>query len=127
MRADFAGFVVLAAASLLLASCGQTGTAGTAGPTSTSEPVSRPTPTPTAAPSPAPKFPDFDFGIEQGAFWDYRWSYTERSCAQGRGCSTKEDEGLFRVTLGPPEGGSGSSRLRDSADGKAPGDAIRSQ
>jgi len=50
--------------------------------------------------TPKPKFPDFDFTVGQGTFWEYRWSYTDQSCAQGSGCSTKKDEGRFQVTLG---------------------------
>lgn len=51
-------------------------------------------------PTPEPRFEGFDFEIGSGDFWDYRWSSTSRSCAQGSGCSSEEDSGLFRVELG---------------------------
>ena len=51
-------------------------------------------------PTPEPRFEGFDFEIESGDFWDYRWSSTNRSCAQRSGCSSEEDSGLFRIELG---------------------------
>ena len=96
----------MAVATMLLASCGQAEPTGTDESGSTSEPqsgpTSTPTPTPALTPTPVAKLPGFDFEVTQGTFWKYQWSYMERSCAQGSGCSTKEDEGLYRVTLGPP-------------------------
>ena len=53
-------------------------------------------------PTAAPLFSGYRLEIQQGTFWEYRWVYTDRSCAQGRGCSTEEDRGLFRVTLASP-------------------------
>ena len=57
---------------------------------------------PTPAPSPTPKsrYSGFDLDLSEGTFWEYRWTYTDRSCAQGSGCSTDEDSGVFQVTLG---------------------------
>lgn len=54
------------------------------------------------APTPEPRFSGYRLEIQRGTFWEYRWVYTDRSCAQGRGCSTEEDRGLFRVTLASP-------------------------
>ena len=102
MGAVFARIAIVAAATTLLASCGQAEPTGTDGPEPTSEPQSGPASTPAPTPTPAARFPGFDLEVTQDTFWEYRWSYTQRSCAQGSGCSTKEDEGLYRVTLGPP-------------------------
>ena len=56
--------------------------------------------TPTQSPTPSPQFSGFDFEIGEGDFWDYRWSTSDSSCAQGGGCSSDKDDGLFRITLG---------------------------
>ena len=55
---------------------------------------------PPPSPTPSPQFSGFEFEIGEGDFWDYRWSTLDRSCAQGRGCSSDKDDGLFRITLG---------------------------
>ena len=101
--------LVTALAAMLFVACGPSDTIpkSTPSPQATDAPASgraTPTPTPTASPTPTPrpKFSDFDFEVGQGTFWEYRWSYTDRSCAQGSGCSTKKDEGRFQVTLGAP-------------------------
>ncbi len=70
-------------------SAGATVTPGGVSPSSTS---------PTA--TPAPRFKGFDLDLSEGTFWEYRWSYVDRSCAQGSGCSTAKDDGVFQVTLG---------------------------
>ena len=57
-------------------------------------------PTPTASPLPV-AFAGFDLPLEDGTFWEYDWTYVDRSCAQGSGCSTDEDAGAFVVSLGP--------------------------
>ena len=110
----------MAAATMLLASCGQEELTGTGEPASTSEARSGRTSTPTLAPTPSPaaKFLGFDFEVTQGTFWEYRWPYTGRSCAQGSGCSTKEDEGLYRVTLGPPREIQGVTAYKVQLTGK---------
>ena len=41
--------------------------------------------------------------LSEGDYWDFRWIYEEESCAQGSGCSTDNDSGMFRVMLGPPQ------------------------
>lgn len=47
----------------------------------------------------APIFAGFDFDVEEGAYWEYRWENISRSFdASGR--STRTEEGRFRVTLG---------------------------
>ena len=76
----------------------------TAGPTPTAQSGLGPTTTVAPSPTPTPRlaYPGFDFEVGEGAFWEYQWSYTDRSCAQGSGCSTKKDEGRFQVMLGPP-------------------------
>ncbi len=76
-------------------------------PPAAPQPETSPSPTPVArvpepTPTPAPEFEGFDFEVGEGTFWEYRWSSTSRSCAQGSGCSTKEDSGVFWVTLGTP-------------------------
>ncbi|MEE8363948.1 MAG: hypothetical protein V3S18_07755 [Dehalococcoidia bacterium] len=67
--------------------------------TATVTPGAVPPSSPTAA-VPAPKFTGFDLDLSEGTFWEYRWSYVDRSCAQGSGCSTDKDDGVFQVTLG---------------------------
>ena len=62
--------------------------------------ASRPTSTPVSTPTAAPTFAGYELDLAEGAFWQYRWAYIDRSCAQGRGCGTDEDEGVFNVTLG---------------------------
>ncbi|MDP6668120.1 MAG: hypothetical protein QF357_12120 [Dehalococcoidia bacterium] len=72
-------------------------------------PVPAPTPTPqpepaveatgTPAPDP-PLYTGYDLEFSTGDFWRFRWEYTDRSCAQGSGCKTKEGDGIFQVTLG---------------------------
>ena len=38
--------------------------------------------------------------LHEGDFWDFRWEQTDQSCAQGSGCRTGTEKGVFRVTLG---------------------------
>jgi hypothetical protein len=38
--------------------------------------------------------------LAEGDYWDFRWQYEETSCAQGSGCSSGRDSGVFRVELG---------------------------
>ena len=71
------------------------GSFATPTPTATARP-----PTPTVAPPPV-AFAGFDLPLEEGTFWEYDWTYLDRSCAQGSGCSTDEDAGTFVVSLGP--------------------------
>jgi hypothetical protein len=71
-------------------------------------PTPTPTPTPTVGPTetPAPEpplFAGYDLEFSEGDFWRFRWEYTDRSCAQGSGCKTTEDEGVFQLTLGEPK------------------------
>ena len=70
-----------------------------------SEPARSPAAASSPTPTPKPRYPGFELDLSQGAFWEYRW-YTDRSCAQGSGCSTDEDSGVFQVTLG------GGARLK---------------
>lgn len=95
-------FTALATVALLMStSCsGEESPIVTSG--GTVEPTATRGPTPTAAPSPTPRprFSGFDFEIGEGTWWEYRWEYSRRSCAQGSGCSTKSDTGTFRVALG---------------------------
>lgn len=104
---------LLCAVVLVAAACEstpQTPTVDDFGPTRTPDATPSPgqtpspTATPTMVPSPTPSalFPGFDFEIGTGAFWEFRWSYTDRSCNQRSGCSTSDDEGLFQVMLGQP-------------------------
>jgi hypothetical protein len=41
--------------------------------------------------------------LSDGDYWDFRWTYEEESCAQGSGCNSDSDSGMFRVTLGAPQ------------------------
>lgn len=101
------------AAGLLFASCTSDGDDGPVSPPSASgesqtaptrasaSPAATETPaTPEPTPTPRPEFEGYSLGLSEGAFWEYRWSFVDRSCAQGSGCGTDEDSGLFRVTLG---------------------------
>ncbi|MCH8817698.1 MAG: hypothetical protein IIC92_08230 [Chloroflexi bacterium] len=53
-----------------------------------------------ATATPEPEFGGYALDLSEGDFWEYRWTYLDSSCAQGSGCSSKEDEGVFQVTLG---------------------------
>ena len=65
--------------------------------------TSTPVPVPTGTPTPVPpRFAGYDLELSEGDFWRFRWEFFDRSCAQGSGCKTTEDDGVFQVTLGPP-------------------------
>ena len=86
---------------LLLSACsGEDSPSATATPTASPTPESSPTPEATSTPESL--FSGYDLPLTQGAFWEYRWEYVDQSCAQGSGCSTDDDDGTFRVTLGAP-------------------------
>ena len=101
------------AAGLFFVSCGSGEDDGPVSPPSGSG-ESQAAPTPVSAspaatetpapqeptPTPEPEFEGYSLGLSEGAFWEYRWTFVDRSCAQGRGCGTDEDSGVFRVTLG---------------------------
>jgi len=70
-------------------------------------------------PTPATRFQGFDLDLSEGAFWEYRWAYTDRSCAQGSGCSTAEDDGVFAVTLGTERVVEGVTVYEVSVTGKS--------
>ena len=70
----------------------QSGGSETASPTT----IASPTPSPT----PAPAFPGMVISLVEGTYWDFRWQFEEESCAQGSGCSSNSDSGVFRVQLG---------------------------
>jgi hypothetical protein len=59
-------------------------------------------PTPTALPPTQvpPRFAGYDFEFSEGDFWRFRWECTDRSYAQGSGCKTTEDDGVFQMALG---------------------------
>jgi hypothetical protein len=73
--------------------------------------------TPTAVP--AALFTGYRLEIQEGTFWEYRWVYTDRTCAQGRGCSTEEDRGHFRVTLARPRTVDGVTLYELSVEGRS--------
>jgi len=113
-KANVARIVILIAALISLAACGpdipssapeaQTTNASDvdtiSSPTLESPSEAPATPTATPVPTPEPLFDGFDFQIETGDFWVYRWSSEDQSCAQGRGCSTDKESGVFRIELG---------------------------
>lgn len=47
-----------------------------------------------------PAFTGFSFPLEEGTYWEYAWSYSETSFAQGSGSSGSSETGRFKVTLG---------------------------
>jgi hypothetical protein len=62
-----------------------------------------PSPTPTPPPTAiveAPLIPGYDLDLQAGDFWRFRWEWADRSCSQGSGCRTSEDDGVFQVSLG---------------------------
>lgn len=46
-------------------------------------------------------FSGFDFPLQAGNFWEYRWDYFVRSGGQGISTTTTRDQGRFWVVLGP--------------------------
>ncbi len=66
-------------------------------PTST-EPTRTPTPSPTS--EPVLRYPGLAIELGEGDFWSFRWEFSDQSCAQGSGCSTSEEDGVFVVQLG---------------------------
>ncbi|MDA1258824.1 MAG: hypothetical protein O3C10_13445 [Chloroflexi bacterium] len=128
MKRTSLSFLALAATAIVFVSCsGEDGeptvstpgveTTSTVGPEAsttiaTAEPA--PTSTPprdvsaTVAPAvpalreatPEPEFRGYALDLAEGDFWEYRWTYLDTSCAQGSGCSSDEDDGVFQVTLG---------------------------
>ncbi len=94
---------------------------------------SRPTvqPTATSTPKPVLRHPGLVLELQQGDFWEFRWMFSDQSCAQGSGCSSSEDGGVFTVTLGEPQtirdvemfaiSVSGRHTTNDGASNLAPG------
>ncbi len=83
----------------------------------TPAPAPAPTPAPTLGPAdtPTPEPPlvaGYDLELSEGDFWRFRWEYTDHSCAQGSGCKTKKDDGVFQVTLGEPKQWKGATVYR---------------
>lgn len=90
---------------LLLLACGGPDEASTRGAAQEISPASVEPSSPTSiskTDSPQPAFDGFDFQIGEGTFWDYGWFSSRTNCAQGSGCSTDDESGLFRITLGQP-------------------------
>lgn len=92
--------VVTLATMLLVAAC--SGGDSTPTPRDQSDPGGTPTPglTPSPTPEPVAAFAGYDLALEQGTFWTYQWEHTDGSCAQRSGCSSRTDDGEFRITLG---------------------------
>ncbi|MBQ11025.1 MAG: hypothetical protein CMJ45_05690 [Planctomyces sp.] len=58
----------------------------------------------TADVSPATvKFPGFDFQLEEGTFWEYKWETESGSFCRDCPRGTKEEAGTFLVSLGGPK------------------------
>jgi hypothetical protein len=73
------------------------------GPTATTAPREGSSPGPAPSPTPpplAPLFSGYDLEFSTGDFWRFRWEWTDTSCAQGSGCRTTDDDGIFQITLG---------------------------
>ncbi|MCZ6789043.1 MAG: hypothetical protein O7D33_03720 [Chloroflexi bacterium] len=106
---------ILALASLIVLACGGSGDAPY-----TPTPETTPTPAPTAVPTtpPPPKFRGYDLNLSAGTYWDYRWEYETRSCSRD-GCTTRNDDGQFRVTLGGQQVISGVGLFELSVSGKS--------
>ena len=66
-----------------------------------------------------PLFAGYDLKLSEGDFWRFRWEYLDRSCAQGAGCKTTEDDGVFQVTLGTPIEWMGSTVFPAGYSGKS--------
>ena len=64
-----------------------------------------------------PKFAGFDFRLDEGAFWEYRWE-TKSSYFAARGSSSDSDSGTFRVTLGQPKEIHGVTAYEVTVSGK---------
>ena len=97
--------LITLAAGLFFAACASDEDDGDISPSATTQVSTSPAATETlapevATPTPRPEFEGYSLGLSEGDFWEYRWSFVDRSCAQGRGCSTDKDSGVFRVTLG---------------------------
>ena len=54
----------------------------------------------TTPPALAPLFSGYDLEFREGDFWRFRWEWSDQSCAQGSGCKTTNDGGVFQITLG---------------------------
>ena len=67
--------------------------------------------------SPKPRFLGFDFRLNEGAFWEYRWE-TKSSYFAARGSSSDSDSGAFRVTLGAPKEIHGVTAYEVNVSGK---------
>ena len=103
--------------------CGNGGDDTSDGIDLTDESIPSPTPAPTARPTstltpPPPKFRGYDLNLSAGTYWDYRWEYETRSCSRN-GCSTKKDDGQFRVTLGQQQVINGVGLFELSVSGKS--------
>lgn len=103
-------FLLLLTGATVFVACGgdpntgSNGDSSSSGSSQTTATPSRPTETPVPSPTPEPvlKHPDLVLDLKQGDFWEFRWEYTDQSCAQGSGCSTGEESGSYRVSLGEP-------------------------
>ena len=66
-------------------------TAASAAPADDSAPAARPE-------TPEPKFAGFDFALNEGTFWEYRWE-AKSSFFAARGSNSDSDSGTFKVSL----------------------------
>jgi hypothetical protein len=87
---------LLIGATMILSGCGGSGGGGG----SSDQPAPQPAPTPSPV-NPGPTFAGFDFALQTGAFWEYRWTYSSTSGSQGSPATTKTDTGRFWAVLGP--------------------------
>lgn len=95
------GAVLLASAVLLFAlacSSADAPSSPTASPEGSDQRAEAPAPT--LEPQPRMQYPGMSLELATGDFWDFGWKWKEDSCSQGRGCSTSDESGTFRVTLG---------------------------
>jgi hypothetical protein len=81
-------------------------------PTPTQPPSADAEPTPTKgsnngltpdAPPAQAKFPGFDFQLEEGAFWEYKWETESGSFCRDCPSGSKKESGTFLVRLGGPK------------------------
>ncbi len=95
MRPTILPSVVIVAMVLSLAAWGG---GGSGNPTTTTTTSTTTTTTTTSTSGAA--FSGFDFALNSGDFWEFRWDYYMNSWAQGSGGSTKTDAGRFWLVLG---------------------------
>jgi hypothetical protein len=90
---------LLLTVGMLLSACGGGGGGGDSSGTTQGTTQNPPPSTPSTPTTTAPQFSGFDFALEEGDFWEFKWDY-EHDYVSMYGSSKTSDSATFRLTLG---------------------------